>query len=107
MGLDFFRQASALARKYLRRGATLEHTIQTNGVLLDREWCEFLRKNSFLAGLSIVGPQAIHDAYPVDKTGTPTFSQVRRAARLIKQHQVHFNVLITFHDANSVHPPNV
>jgi uncharacterized protein len=107
MGLDFFRNASALARKYLRRGATLEHTIQTNGILLDRQWCEFLRENSFLVGLSIDGPQAMHDAYRVDKTGAPTFSQVMRAARLMQQHQVEFNVLCTVHDANVNHPAEV
>jgi uncharacterized protein len=104
MGLDFFRRASALARKYLRRGATLEHTIQTNGVLLDEEWCEFLRENSFLVGLSMDGPQAMHDTYRVDKAGAPTFSQVMRAARLMQKHRVEFNVLCTVHDANVKHP---
>src|SRR5262249_41075381 len=62
MGLDFFRRASMLMRKYLRRGATLEQTIQTNAVLIDDEWCEFLRENAFLVGLSMDGPQALHDA---------------------------------------------
>ena len=103
MGLDFFRRASTLARKYLRRGATLEHTIQTNGVLLDEEWCEFLRENAFLVGLSIDGPQAMHDAYRVDKAGAPTFSRVMRAARLMQKHKVEFNVLCTVHDANVSH----
>ena len=107
MGLDFFRRASTLARKYLRRGATLEHTIQTNGVLLDEEWCEFLRENAFLVGLSIDGPQAMHDAYRVDKTGAPTFSHVMRAARLMQRHKVEFNVLCTVHDANVSHAVEV
>jgi uncharacterized protein len=99
MGLDFFRRVSTLARKYLRRGAALEHTIQTNGILLDDEWCEFLHANSFLVGLSMDGPQAIHDSYCVDKTGAPTFSQVM-PVRLMQQHKVEFNVLCTVYDAN-------
>ncbi len=107
MGLDFFRRANTLARKYLRRGATLEHTIQTNGVLLDEEWCEFLRENAFLVGLSIDGPQAMHDAYRVDKAGAPTFSHVMRAARLMQKHKVEFNVLCTVHDANVSHAVEV
>jgi uncharacterized protein len=104
MGLEFFRRANTLARKYLRRGAALEHTIQTNGILLDHEWCRFLHENGFLVGLSIDGPQAMHDAYRVDKAGNPTHSQVMRAARLMQRHKVDFNVLCTVHDANVGHP---
>jgi uncharacterized protein len=107
MGLDFFRRASALARRYLRAGAVLEHTIQTNGILLDDEWCEFLRENGFLVGLSMDGPQAMHDAYRVNKAGDPTFSQVLRAARLMQHHKVEFNVLCTVHDVNVRHPLDV
>jgi uncharacterized protein len=107
MGLDFFRRASALARKYLRRGTTLEHTIQTNGTLLNDEWCEFLRENAFLVGLSIDGPQAMHDTYRVNKAGDPTFSHVVRAARLMQRHKVEFNILCTVHDANVSQPLEV
>jgi len=103
IGLDFFRRASMLARKYLRRRATLEQTIQTNAVLIDDEWCEFLRENAFLVGLSMDGPQAMHDAYRVDKSGAPTFFQVMRAVRLMQKHNVEFNVLCTVHDANVRH----
>jgi uncharacterized protein len=107
MGLDFFRRANALARRYLRRGASLEHTIQTNGILLDEEWCEFLRENNFLVGLSLDGPQEMHDAYRVDKSGAPTFSKVMRAARLMQERKVEFNVLCTVHNANVGRPLEV
>ena len=103
MGLDFFRKANALARKYLRPGISLEHTIQSNGVLLDDEWCEFLAGNGFLVGLSMDGPQPMHDAYRVNKAGDPTFSHVMRAARLMHRHKVEFNVLCTVHDVNVGH----
>ncbi len=107
MGLDFFRRATALARRYLRAGMTLEQTIQTNGMLLDEEWCEFLHENSVLVGLSIDGPRAVHDAYRVDKAGSPTFSRVMRAARLMQKCDVDFNVLCTIHKANADHPLEV
>jgi uncharacterized protein len=107
MGIDFFRRASALARKYLRHGMTLEHTIQTNGILLDEEWCEFLRENAFLVGLSMDGPQALHDAYRVDKAGGSTFPQVMRAAQLLQEHHVEFNILCTVHNANAGYPLEV
>ena len=107
MGLEFFRRANALARKHLRPGTALEHTIQTNGIRLDDEWCEFLAGNGFPVGLSIDGPQAMHDAYRVNKAGDPTFSQVMRAVRLMHQHKVEFNVLCTVHDVNVGHPLEV
>lgn len=104
MGIDFFRHASALAKKYIPQGVTLEHTLQTNGILLDEEWCKFLRENNFLVGLSMDGPQPMHNAYRVDKAGGPTFAKVLRAARLMQQHRVEFNILCTVHDANVEHP---
>jgi len=107
MGLDFFRQASAIARKYLRRGMTFEQTIQTDGLLIDEKWCEFLSENAFLVGLSMDGPQAMHDVYRVDKAGGPTFSHVMRAARLMQEHKVEFNVLCPVHDADAGHPLQV
>ena len=103
VGLDFFRRANSLARKHLRRRTTLEHTIQTNGTLLDEEWCEFLRADSFLVGLSMNGPQAMRDAYHVNKAGDPTFAQVFRAALLMQQRKVEFNILCTVHDAKVGH----
>jgi uncharacterized protein len=107
MGLDFFRRAMTLVHKYKRPGMTLEHTIQTNGTLLNEEWCEFLRTNNFLVGLSVDGPREMHDAYRVDKGGAPTFDKVMRAALLMQQHQVEFNVLCTVHAANVEHPLEV
>ncbi len=86
-------------------GMTLEHTIQTNGTLLDDEWCDFLHENNFLVGLSMDGPQALHDTYRVNKAGDPTFSHVMRAARMMQRHKVEFNVLCTVHDANVRPPP--
>jgi uncharacterized protein len=107
MGLDFYQRAMTLVRKYMRPGMTLEHTIQTNGILMNEEWCEFLRTNNFLVGLSVDGPREMHDAYRVDKGGAPTFEKVMRAARLMQQHKVEFNVLCTVHAANVEHPLEV
>ena len=107
MGLEFFRHAMSLVHKYKRPEVTLEHTIQTNGILLNEEWCEFLRKNNFLVGLSVDGPREMHDAYRVDKGGAPTFDRVMRAGRLMQQNKVEFNILCTVHAANVDHPLEV
>lgn len=107
MGLDFFRRAVEYARKYARPGMSVEHTIQTNGTLLDDVWCAFFRQHDFLVGLSVDGPRPLHDAYRVDKGGAPTFDRVIRGARLLQKHGVDFNVLATVHAANEGHPLEV
>ena len=70
MGLDFFRRAVGFARQYAPPEAQIEYSLQTNGTLLDEAWCDFFRENNFLIGLSLDGPQPLHDAYRVDKGGS-------------------------------------
>ncbi len=107
MGLDFFRRAVAFARKHAPRNAQVEYSLQTNGTLLDKRWFDFFRENSFIIGLSLDGPQPMHDAYRVDKGGAPTFDKVMRAARLMQERRVEFNILCTVHAANAPHPLEV
>jgi uncharacterized protein len=69
MGLDFFRRARAAEAARVPAGMAVERTLQTNGVLLDDEWCAFLAANDYLVGLSIDGPRELHDAYRHDRGG--------------------------------------
>jgi uncharacterized protein len=107
MGLDFFRRSIQYQQKYRRQGMIIQNTMQTNGTLLDDEWCEFFHDNNFLIGLSLDGPKKLHDAYRVDKIGRPTFDKVMRAARLLRKHKVDFNILTTVHSANGDYPLEV
>jgi serine-type anaerobic sulfatase-maturating enzyme len=107
MGLPFFRRAMELVERYRRPGMRIEHTIQTNGTKLDREWCAFFREHEFLVGLSIDGPRDLHDAYRVDKGGKPTFEKVLAAARMLVEENVNVNVLTTVNAANQDHPLDV
>ncbi len=107
MGLDFYRRSIQHQQKYRRSNMIIQNTMQTNGILLDDEWCEFFHDNNFLIGLSLDGPRALHDAYRVDKAGRPTFDRVMRAARLLKRHRVDYNILTTVHAANADHPLEV
>jgi uncharacterized protein len=74
---------------------------------LNEAWCDFFREQHFLIGLSLDGPQAMHDTYRVDKGGAPTFHKVLRAARLLQAHRVEFNILTTVNAANADHPLEV
>ena len=107
MGLDFFRRARAAEAGRVPAGMAVERTLQTNGVLLDDEWCAFLAENDFLVGLSIDGPRELHDAYRHDHGGRPVFDRVVAAARRLQKHGVEFNVLCTVNAANAGHPLEV
>jgi uncharacterized protein len=107
MGVDFFRRAVEYQDQYKKPGMTFENTMQTNGTLLNDEWCEFLSQHDFLIGLSIDGPRELHDAYRVDKLGKPTFDTVMRGLRLLQKHRVEYNVLTTVNRANAEYPLQV
>jgi len=107
MGLDFFRYAVELQQKHAKPGMRITNALQTNGVTLDDEWCEFFRENNFLIGISIDGPRELHDFYRVDKGGAPTFDRVMAGLHLLQKHKVEFNVLTTIHAANADHPQEV
>lgn len=106
LGVQFFRDALTLQQRYAS-GKTIENAIQTNGTLLDDEWGEFLAANRFLVGISIDGPEQMHDAYRVDKGGRPTFAKVMAGLEVLKRHKVDFNTLTTVHRKNSTHPLEV
>jgi uncharacterized protein len=107
MTLDFFRRAMAVEKQHLKPGVTIENTIQTNGILIDDEWCKFLHDNNFLVGISLDGPPHLHDVYRKDKGGNPTCDRVVRAVCLMQKHQVEFNILCTVNAVNSQHPLEV
>ncbi len=62
-GMEFYHKVVELQKLYSinKRNLVIENTLQTNGVLIDRQWAEFFKKNNFLIGLSIDGPKEIHD----------------------------------------------
>ena len=104
MGIDFFRRSMEIIKKNARQGIQVENTLQTNGVLIDDEWCRFLQENNFLVGLSIDGPKYLHDIYRKDKKGNSVYSQVINAVRLMQKHRVEFNILCTVNAKNSQYP---
>ncbi len=106
-GLDFFKQVVALQKKYAPPHVSIENDLQTNGTLLNGEWCSFLRENNFLVGLSIDGPQPLHDRYRTYKDGRGSFQQVLNAAKLLRKHNVRFATLTVVNNLNAEQPVEV
>jgi len=106
LGVRFFEKVVALQHTYAQ-GRQIDNALQTNGTLVDDEWCQFLAKHRFLVGLSIDGPQELHDIYRVDKQNRPTFDAVMRGLGLLKKHGVQFNTLTVVHRENARQPQAV
>lgn len=101
--ISFYRRALELQRIY-SHGRQIDNCIQTNGTLLNDEWCEFFKQNNFLVGVSIDGPQEFHDEYRKTGTGRPTFRDVMKGINLLNKHGVEWNALAVVNDFNADYP---
>lgn len=96
-GLDFYRKAVVLQKKYNTKGLHISNAIQTNGTCLDEKWAEFLKENNFLVGISLDGTRFIHDRFRVDGQGEGSFVRVMEGIGLLKKYGVDFNILTVVH----------
>src|SRR5271155_3602272 len=103
MKVEFFRHSVELVEKYRRPDQLVQHTFQTNGILLDDEWCAFFKEHNFLVGLSVDGPRELHDTYRIDRRKKGTFDRVMQGWRQLRKHGVDFNILCTVNAANEKH----
>lgn len=103
LGVDYFKKAVAFQKKYAGN-KTIENSFQTNGTLLTNEWCAFFVDNNFLVGISIDGPEDLHDHYRKYANGKPSFKEVMKGIELLKKHQCEFNTLTVVNDYNAKYP---
>lgn len=104
LGLDYFRKIVALQRKHKPSNRHIANGMQTNGTLLDEEWCRFLGSEDFAIGLSLDGPQEIHDQYRVTKDQKPTHEKTMRGYELLRKHKVYCDILCVVNAYNVQYP---
>lgn len=105
VGLDYFKHFVAVAAKW--KGIKVSYALQTNGILLDADWCAFLKENDFLVGISCDLLPDMHNATRIDAVGDGTYKRVVNAIALLKKHKVEFNVLCTLTYFVARHPSKV
>jgi uncharacterized protein len=103
MGMDFYRKALALQDKY-KGDKRIENVFQTNGTLLDDEYCKFFHDNNFLIGVSVDGPEHLHDHHRLTNQNKGSFAQVMKGIELLHKHKVEFNTLSVVNKENSYYP---
>ncbi|MGN0552873.1 MAG: anaerobic sulfatase maturase [Oscillospiraceae bacterium] len=92
-GIDFFRKAVELQKKYNTKRLVIENTIQTNGTLINEEWAQFFKENHFLVGLSLDGPRHIHNYCRIDRSGNGTFDMLNETVKLFDKYGVEYNIV--------------
>ncbi|GEA59115.1 anaerobic sulfatase maturase [Vibrio comitans] len=107
LGVDYFERVVELQKKYCPEYSTITNDIQTNATLLNDDWCQFFKRNEFVVGVSIDGPEHIHNRYRTNRAGRGTFKQTWRGIQLLKKHKVKFATLTCVNDLVSTHPIEV
>ncbi len=106
-GIDFFKRAVELQARYTPEGWQSLNNLQTNGTRLDTQWCSFLAENNFTVGLSIDGPERLHDAYRTDIRGEGSHLRVMRGLKELRAHGIEPDVLCTLNSRNAQFPSEV
>jgi len=104
MGLDFYRRVVEWQKRYGADGQVVTNALQTNGTLLDDDWGRFLAEYKFLVGISLDGPQEIHDHYRRDGAGRGTWQRVMDGIDVCRRHGVEYNILVLLNDHNVEQP---
>jgi uncharacterized protein len=105
-GLEFYKKAVAFQKKY-GKDKTIENAFQTNGILLNKDWCRFFYDNRFLIGISIDGPEKLHNKFRFDFGNKPVFYKVIRAIEMLEKNRVEFNTLTTVNSYNVDFPDEI
>lgn len=103
-GLEFYQTLIDFEKKYNTKSVRIGHALQTNGLLLDAAWAEFLRRHHFLVGLSLDPDRRIHDELRRDGRGEGTFNRTLNAARLLTECGVEYNILSVLTRFVAAHP---
>lgn len=107
LGRGYFERVLALQSRHCPAGTTVSNALQTNGTLIDADWARFLHDNGFLVGISIDGPDLLHDRYRVDRRGRASSTRVLAGLGQLQNHRVDYNVLTAVSRQNARHPLQV
>lgn len=106
-GLAFYRQAVALQKRVLPQGKRVLNGIQTNGTLLDEEWCRFLAAEHFLVGISLDGPGKLHDAHRKTASSQNSFEATMKGFHLLQKYGITTEILCVINALNVNYPLEV
>ena len=106
-GLDFYQQATQLIEKHRPKNIVVEQQIQTNGVLINPSWCDFFKEHNITVGVSLDGPEHIHNANRVNWKGRGSFDLTMRGVRTLQEYKVPFHALFVVSNLSLDYPDEI
>ncbi len=107
VGIGFYEKAIDFQNKHGRKGMKITNAFQTNGVLLNNDWAKLFKDNNFLIGISIDGPEKLHNKFRKDHSGVGTYSSVMAGLDALRKYNVDFNTLTVVQSDNGDYPQEV
>jgi uncharacterized protein len=103
-GRQFFEKVVEIQRRHQTANCRIINGIQTNGTLLNHEWCKFLKRENFIVGISLDGPESFHTSNRYGKNGQSSFEEVLRGYELLKNYRIPNEILCVVNAANENFP---
>jgi uncharacterized protein len=105
--ISFYEEAIALEKKHNINKVPVIHTVQTNGTTIDEKWCAFFKKHDVRMGLSVDGPEFLHDLNRKRRNGSGTFKRVLETVRLLNKEEIPFTVISVLTAKSLDHPDDL
>jgi serine-type anaerobic sulfatase-maturating enzyme len=106
-GLPFFEKLVEFQQQHGRGGQSVANALQTNAVLIDKDWCDLFRTYHWLLGVSLDGPEEVNDLYRFNKERHGTWKRVMQSVELLQSNKVEFNILCVLSAANVEKPKEI
>ena len=106
-GIDFYKRALTLQKKHLPYGKKTLNGIQTNGTLITKEWCAFFIENGFTVGISLDGPESLHNTMRRFEHGAGSFEKTIRSHSLLREYGINPEILCVVNAHNVYYPLEV
>jgi uncharacterized protein len=106
LGIPYYEKVIDFQKKH-NKSKKISNSIQTNGTIIDHDWCRFLKKHNFIVGVSLDGPKEIHDRYRVGHENEATHKNVEEAIKLLQHYNIEYNVLVCVTNESSKKPLEV
>lgn len=105
--VNFYREAFGVIDTLQIEREKITHAIQSNGTLINDQWCEFIKENRINFGLSIDGPAFIHDIHRKTRRGLGTHAQVMKGVELLRRHDIDFHVIAVITEQSLDYPDEI
>jgi len=102
--VSYYKKAIEVIRSFPQVYEVASYVFQTNAMLINQAWCDFFREHDCVLGVSIDGPESIHDHHRKNRQGKGTFQEVMRGVEKLQANELGFGVISVLSEVSLDHP---